>query len=51
MIKIVEKLEKIATFIKQVNKICDIKKLKTIQLPIKTMQPPFIKPSEMFFEH
>ena len=48
MTKIVKKIEKIASFIKKIDKICDNKKLKTIQLPLKTMQPHIIKPLKGF---
>ena len=37
-----------ASFIKQIDKICDIKELKTIPLQLKTMQPPIIKPLSRF---
>ena len=44
MTKNVNKLEKIESFIKQIDKTCDIKKLNTFPLPLKTMQPHIIKP-------
>ena len=48
MTKNFKKLEKIASFIKQIDKICDNKKLKTIPLQLQTMQPPIIKPLSRF---